>query len=71
MLSAYIFGSGAENFLVQALFKVQKSMNVSYSVPTMSDYIHNRNPMKVKICSYCRDKKNRRLEKKAKDLLNE
>ena len=52
MLSSYVFGSGTENFLVKALFKVQKSMKVSYSVPTMSDYIHNRNPMKVKFYSF-------------------
>ena len=71
MLSTFILGSGIKIFLIEALFKVQKGMSVSYAVPTISDYIHNRKPLKIKICSRCRDKKNRKLQKKAEDLLSD
>ena len=68
-ISSLIFGSNLDKFLIESLFKLQKSVDISKL--TLNGYIHKRKSFKVKFCNFLCDLKNRRIENKAMHLAND
>ena len=65
MFGTFVLGSNTDHFIIENLFKVQKNIGVSQSKPKVIDFINKRKPLRVKLCNWFLDKKNRNLEKKA------